>query len=291
VTYQLFDALPAHIEDALRASIERFGVLVPVVVDQNGNVIDGHHRKRIADELDVSYRVDTVSVADDDEAREVARTLNADRRQLTEDQRRDIVRLLREQGHSMRAIAGAVGVGKSTVADDVERLSGAGQLDEPSRVSRQGGGSYPSSRRPASPPSQQVSSDDTPPLPEPAPVWSAEELSMRALVEDGRVVVASLRGEHRNLIDWAEESSLYVRIDRRTEWGNPFELPADGDRATVIGNYAEHYLPFKPSLLAKLGGLKGKVLGCWCVPEACHGDVLKAAVEGDPDTYDGWAGT
>jgi ParB-like chromosome segregation protein Spo0J len=144
--YQLFDALPAHIEDALRASIERFGVLVPVVRDQHGNVIDGHHRARLADSLGVKYRVDVVSVDDEDEAREIARTLNADRRQLTEEQRRQIVRVLREQGHSVRAIAGALGVGKSTVADDAAQLSAAGQLEQPDRVRGLDGKSRPGTR-------------------------------------------------------------------------------------------------------------------------------------------------
>ena len=111
------------------------------------------------------------------------------------------------------------------------------------------------------------------------PVWSESELRMRAEVEAGRVIVASLRGEHRNLVGWAEASGRYVRIDRRTEWGNPFEMPADGDRATVIANYRDHYLPHKPTLLANLHALVGKVLGCWCAPEACHGDVLKARAE------------
>jgi hypothetical protein len=53
----------------------------------------------------------------------------------------------------------------------------------------------------------------------------------------------------------------------------------DGDRDTVIRNYADHYLPHKPSLLAKLPELRGKALGCWCAPEPCHGDVLKARAE------------
>ncbi|MGH9187583.1 MAG: ParB N-terminal domain-containing protein [Acidimicrobiales bacterium] len=52
--YQLFDPLPAPLEAALRASIERFGVLVPVVKDAAGDIIDGHHRQRIADELDAA---------------------------------------------------------------------------------------------------------------------------------------------------------------------------------------------------------------------------------------------
>lgn len=144
---QLFDPLPAPVEQALRASIERFGVLVPIVRDQHGGIIDGRHRARIADGLRIKYRVDTINVADEHEAREIQRTLNADRRHLTEEQRRQVAVALRKEGHSIRSIASALGVGKSTIADDVKtaRLSGAGQ-SEPERVTRQGGGSYPARR-------------------------------------------------------------------------------------------------------------------------------------------------
>jgi ParB-like chromosome segregation protein Spo0J len=104
-------------------------VLVPVVRDQHGNTIDGHHRATIADEIGVTYRVDVVSVRDDDEAREIARTLNSDRRQLTQEQRRQVVADLREQGHSLRAIAGAVGVGKSQVERDIAGVPQGTPLD------------------------------------------------------------------------------------------------------------------------------------------------------------------
>jgi hypothetical protein len=30
--------------------------------------------------------------------------------------------------------------------------------------------------------------------------------------------------------------------------------------------------------MAALPELKGKVLGCWCAPSACHGDVLMRLV-------------
>jgi hypothetical protein len=30
----------------------------------------------------------------------------------------------------------------------------------------------------------------------------------------------------------------------------------------------------QPALIAALGELRGKVLGCWCKPALCHGDVL-----------------
>lgn len=108
------------------------------------------------------------------------------------------------------------------------------------------------------------------------PVWSAEENALLYQLRRGETVVVTMRGRHDNLIRWAESEGKYVRIDRRTEWGNPFEMPADGDRDTVIAAYADHYLPFKPSLLEKLPTLRGKVLGCWCAPERCHGDVLRA---------------
>ena len=108
------------------------------------------------------------------------------------------------------------------------------------------------------------------------PVFSAEENALIYQVRRGETVVVSMRGQHDNLIRWAESEDKYVRIDRRTEWGNPFEIPGDGDRDTVIAAYAEHYLPHKPSLLEKLPSLRGKVLGCWCAPERCHGEILRA---------------
>ena len=40
---------------ALRTSIKRHGVLVPIVVDLDGNILDGHHRLAIATELRVTH--------------------------------------------------------------------------------------------------------------------------------------------------------------------------------------------------------------------------------------------
>ncbi|MBX6749995.1 MAG: DUF4326 domain-containing protein [Micromonosporaceae bacterium] len=108
--------------------------------------------------------------------------------------------------------------------------------------------------------------------------WTDEEREILKRLRDGETVVVSMR-IHNNLIGWAETTGVYERIDRRTPWGNPFEMPDDGDRDTVITNYETHYLPHKPSLLARLGTLRGKALGCWCAPEPCHGDVLKRWAE------------
>jgi hypothetical protein len=64
-----------------------------------------------------------------------------------------------------------------------------------------------------------------------------------------------------------------VYIGRPSKWGNPFEIGKDGNREDVIDKYREWILT-QEDLLADLPELKGKVLGCWCSPKACHGDVL-----------------
>ncbi len=103
--------------------------------------------------------------------------------------------------------------------------------------------------------------------------WTPSELERKSLVEQGVTVHANMKTDIA-LIEWAKGCNLFVRVDRATEWGNPFLLPADGDRQTVVENY-QWYLDRKPSLLAKLPTLCGKVLGCWCHPEMCHAEVLE----------------
>jgi hypothetical protein len=53
--------------------------------------------------------------------------------------------------------------------------------------------------------------------------WSADELARRALLERGAAVAVNLR-RHGYLIACAKERGLFVRVDRATPWGNPFEL-------------------------------------------------------------------
>jgi len=56
------DLDPKTLEE-LRESIRDNGVVVPVVVDEFGNVLDGHHRKAIAGELGIDYPEITVKVS------------------------------------------------------------------------------------------------------------------------------------------------------------------------------------------------------------------------------------
>jgi hypothetical protein len=71
-----------------------------------------------------------------------------------------------------------------------------------------------------------------------------------------------------------------VYIGRGSKWGNPFPIGTCGSRAQVIQLYKEYILASE-GLMYDLHELKGKRLGCYCKPLACHGDVLKELVDDD----------
>lgn len=66
----------------------------------------------------------------------------------------------------------------------------------------------------------------------------------------------------------------YVYIGRPSKWGNQFVIGMHGNRAEVIRRYEDWLLDTPEMLLAAFNELKGKALGCYCSPMACHGDVL-----------------
>jgi ParB-like chromosome segregation protein Spo0J len=75
--------LPPEQYEALRDHIAVHGVLVPILVDGDGpvrGVIDGNHRKRIADELGYDCPEIVKEGLTDQEKRTLARALNLARR-------------------------------------------------------------------------------------------------------------------------------------------------------------------------------------------------------------------
>lgn len=68
-------------------------------------------------------------------------------------------------------------------------------------------------------------------------------------------------------------------IGRPSKWGNPYTFKANTiaefvvPKDEVLPRY-EAWLKQQPELMAALHELKGKTLGCWCKPAACHGDIL-----------------
>ena len=57
---------------ALEESVRTHGVQVPVIVDENGTTVDGHHRAEIANRLGVGYRTDVKTGPSDEEKRALA---------------------------------------------------------------------------------------------------------------------------------------------------------------------------------------------------------------------------
>jgi hypothetical protein len=87
-----------------------------------------------------------------------------------------------------------------------------------------------------------------------------------------------------------------VYIGRQNPWqgfsnsifSNPFKIGVDGNREEVIRCYrrwleGKQFHGFRQdkrvAILRELPTLRGKVLGCWCFPDPCHGDVLVALLE------------
>jgi hypothetical protein len=118
--------------------------------------------------------------------------------------------------------------------------------------------------------------------------WTPTQIERKSAAEAGQCVVANMREQDGQQIDaallaWAEANDRFARIDRKTEWGNPFEIPDDGERADVDGKFSKFYLPYKDGLLSRMPSLRGKVLGCWCHPEECHGHIIAEIVNAEAE--------
>lgn len=97
-------------------------------------------------------------------------------------------------------------------------------------------------------------------------------------LKNGETVVVNQKTDLAT-IKWAEDNNKFIRVDRFSDWGNPFEMGKDGDRDAVCNNYKNHFIPYKPSLTKKIYELKGMALGCWCAPLSCHADHLKTLAD------------
>jgi hypothetical protein len=75
-----------------------------------------------------------------------------------------------------------------------------------------------------------------------------------------------------------EEFDVY--IGRGSKWGNPYSHKEGTLAEHVVGSRTEaiqkfeEYLLSNEELMGSLDELKGKILGCWCKPKSCHGDIL-----------------
>lgn len=116
-SYQVMPALSAEEYAALKVDIAAHGVRVPIDVDEAGDVLDGHHRQRIAAELGMECPSRTVSGMSEQQKREHALTVNLARRHLSTQQRRQLIarEIGRAPQRSDRDLARLVGCDHKTV--------------------------------------------------------------------------------------------------------------------------------------------------------------------------------
>ena len=74
-----------------------------------------------------------------------------------------------------------------------------------------------------------------------------------------------------------------VYIGRGSVFGNPFAIGVNSwTRDDVIRLYKEWFygrIEKMPIFKKKVLALRGQIIGCWCKPKACHGDVIVEYLE------------
>lgn len=139
--YQIFDDLDDATYQALRDSIQRDGFLVPVEYDEEGEILDGHHRVKACLELGISAwpKLIRQNMTEPDKKNH-ARVLNINRRHLTTQQREKYWKDMRDDGMSLEAIAKADGtVSHETIRSVFKNL----QTETPTKTKGKDGKSYP----------------------------------------------------------------------------------------------------------------------------------------------------
>lgn len=89
------------------------------------------------------------------------------------------------------------------------------------------------------------------------------------------------------LVVHCKRAPFDVYVGRPGPWGNPFSHQAGTlatyKLATREDSIIRHRAWFmsQPELVERAKReLRGKVLGCWCAPRACHGDTLAEVANG-----------
>jgi N6-adenosine-specific RNA methylase IME4/ParB-like chromosome segregation protein Spo0J len=129
--YQLLPPLAQDDYDRLAADIRQRGVLVPIDVDESGNVLDGHHRLRIADSLGVECPRNVLNGLTEEQKIHHAATMNVARRQMDSSQKAALavnveerLAVLRRIGRPPKENGGNVSTVSGRARDEAAELVG-----------------------------------------------------------------------------------------------------------------------------------------------------------------------
>ena len=128
--YQIMPPLSPEEYEELKKDIAARGVQVPVEYDEDGNILDGHHRVLACTELGIKDwpRIVRAGMSEEEKTEHIL-ALNLDRRHLTREQRQQLRLELWRRGISTRRIATLLGEDHSTIVKTLE--SSGGEISPP----------------------------------------------------------------------------------------------------------------------------------------------------------------
>jgi ParB-like chromosome segregation protein Spo0J len=150
--YQIMPPLTDEEFAVLKADIAKQGVLVTIVLDDEGNVLDGHNRLAAIAQLEsenpgltIPFTSEVRRGMTDEAKRELVMTLNLKRRHLSKEARLELmIKLRQDYGLTYGQIAEASGASRMTVWRSLSDAEFAGRMVAPTMVQGRDGKMYPS---------------------------------------------------------------------------------------------------------------------------------------------------
>ena len=125
---ELREILPALGQDdysRLKESIRERGIQESIKILPDGVIIDGYHRRKIAQELEIKDIPYEIKQLDKYEALELGISLNLARRNLSFEQKIEIIKKLRRRGWPQEKVSKLIGIARSTMSRLENRLENA----------------------------------------------------------------------------------------------------------------------------------------------------------------------
>jgi len=121
MTYQLLPPLSQDEYESLKASIAKHGVLTPIEIDENGEILDGHHRIKACTEIGInSWPTVTKTFRSELEKQAYVYMANLARRQLSPEQ-------IKEIRKEQKKLAKALAIEPDIIQEDIAGLLGVKQ--------------------------------------------------------------------------------------------------------------------------------------------------------------------
>jgi ParB-like chromosome segregation protein Spo0J len=204
----------------LRASLEAFGwkELFPAIEDQDGKVLVGHRRLKIAKELNIKPVVATVKCKDDNERWEIAVASNVGHAGMSKVDRQRIAHRMYTDGSNltMEQIGAVLGVSKKTISLDLNEIVTQGNNQEHAKTARNPKGSgRPKGTKSSQSKKSEGSKKERKPRKAPPSVTPATDIAEDRLRSDPNVSARQLAKDHPEIGgEDSFERAMHVARDR-----------------------------------------------------------------------------